>query len=130
MKILTSGTSNSLVDDKYLKVMCDFCAEGLWTKKGAISPYSLPLSNDLRERIVAWNWWYDLEYDSEEQTMDMDAFTVEGLEIARQVKRELPDWTIIYSDEAGLNHAYKLEEETGQQKDSRKYIFEILLNIQ
>lgn len=106
-----SGKSQIHVEDKYLKVMCDFCAEGLWTSKGAISPYSLPLSEDLQEKLVAWNWWYDLGFDNPQKMtgeieFNLSEFVAQGLELAQQLKRELPDWTIYYFDEAERDRAY------------------------
>ncbi|MFZ5426792.1 MAG: hypothetical protein ACOZEN_07440 [Thermodesulfobacteriota bacterium] len=115
------------VEDKFLKVMADFCAEGLWTSSGSLSPYSLPLSDDLRERFIAWNWWYDLEYEGRDKDFDMDAFVSEGLGIAKQLKRELPDWTIFYFDEAEFLRSFNLEQETGQKPDLGRRCYEIIL---
>lgn len=121
------------VEDKYLKVMADYCAEGLWTRSGSISPYDIPLSDDLREKLVAWNWWYDMGYDVRmlEQNVgsefDLAEFVAQGLDLARQLKRELPDWHIYYFDEAECARAFKFKQDTGQEFCPNRRLFEILL---
>lgn len=94
-------------DDKWLRVMCDYEADGLWRKDGdSIGADSVPISVDLRRRLAAWQDWFERDYESylppcqRTKNFDFDAFSREGLEIAKAIKAELPDWTVVYFDEA------------------------------
>jgi hypothetical protein len=40
-----------------------------------------------------------------ETEIDLDAFAAEGRAIARMVKAELPDWSVVYFDEAAAARA-------------------------
>lgn len=86
--------------------MCDFFAEGVWDIKGrGCSAEELPISADLLARLRSWQAHYDEWYPSpadepgEYPPFDDLAFSREGLEIAKAVKAELPDWTVVYFDE-------------------------------
>jgi hypothetical protein len=61
----------------------------------------LPVSKELRDRIMEWQDWYERSplYMTDEWD-DLDIFSAEGEAIARAVKAELPDWTIVYHHEA------------------------------
>jgi hypothetical protein len=84
--------------------MCDVCADGVWDVEGASScADDLPITLALVARIRAWQDWYDRDYDEEDGPFDRAAFAAEGLAIARAVKAELPDWTVLYLDEAKLH---------------------------
>ena len=92
--------------EKWVRVMCDFAAEGLWAKDGAgISMDELPLSREIKQRLLEWQDWFErdceayLPPEKRESNFDTAAFSKEGLEIARAIKSELPDWTVIYFDE-------------------------------
>jgi len=68
-------------------------------------------------RIRAWQDWYETNEDWRgDMRFDIDGFSREGLAIARAAKAELPDWTIVYFDEAamrrhmdGPRHLYEYE---------------------
>jgi hypothetical protein len=82
--------------------MCDYSAEGVWAKSGgACGIDDLPVSQELRDRMMQWQDWYERSplYMIDEWN-DLDIFSAEGESIARAVKAELPDWTVVYSNEA------------------------------
>jgi hypothetical protein len=63
------------------------------------------VSADLLKRLLAWQGWYNHfewpeGFSEAPPGFDIDSFSAEGLAIAKAVKTELPDWTIIYHDEA------------------------------
>lgn len=95
----------SLADEKWVRIMGEYVCEGVWDRSGACCcADDLPISEKLRKRLVAWAERYN-DYDYMEQhqddfPFDLISFAQDGLEIARAVKAELPDWTVIYHDEA------------------------------
>jgi hypothetical protein len=93
---------------KAVRIMCDWCADGVWSVPG-YPPESFAdfrVSPELWARIQAWQNWYHQQNPSLDidPDFDLDGFTAEGLLIARAVKAELPDWTIVYHDEALGNY--------------------------
>jgi hypothetical protein len=97
--------------------MSDFCAEGVWSEDGAaMSPFDLPINIDLQEKLQAWNWWYDIGYEGRCPDFDIDEFSAVGLELAVELKRQLPDWTIEYFDESACDRG----------EDRSRYRFEVL----
>ena len=59
-----------------------------------------------RDRLSAWNARYEDGCDAEAYAdptcsrFDFIAFANEGFRLAKEVKRQLPDWTVLYWDEA------------------------------
>lgn len=97
-------------DDKWVRIMCDFCADGVWNRDGAsISAEDVPISEALKARLAAWQEWYGRDCqdymppEERERHLDRKAFSAEGLKIARAIKSELLDWTIIYFDDEAAN---------------------------
>lgn len=99
---------SDLATQKWVRVMADFSAEGLWAKDGSgCGACELPISDALKKRLRAWQDWFEDDCESylppEERNQPRDfnvaAFSAEGREIARAIKSELPDWTVIYFDE-------------------------------
>ncbi|WP_253735989.1 hypothetical protein [Granulibacter bethesdensis] len=93
-----------LPPDKYI-VMGGDLTHCLWSSKGEmILLANLPISSDLKTRLQEWEDWADDFEDflppEECSPFDLEGFTAAGLEIARALKAELPDCTIIYCDEA------------------------------
>lgn len=93
-------------DEKWVRVMCDFSAEGVWAKDGAgISMDELPISREIKQRLLEWQEWFERDYENylppSQRTTNFDAahFSRVGLEIAKAIKAELPDWTVVYFDE-------------------------------
>lgn len=87
---------SDLTTHKWVRVMCDFASEGVWSKDGAAcSIEELPVSVGLRKLILEWQ----AEYEQENGHV-VERFSADGLAIAKAVKAELPDWTVIYFDDA------------------------------
>jgi hypothetical protein len=93
----------TLAEEKWVRIMADFCAEAVWDKDGkSDSLDSLPVSAELRFMLAAWQDYFDENFDhndSESSSM-VDEFSRDGLALAKKVKQELPDWTVVYFDEA------------------------------
>jgi hypothetical protein len=88
---------------RHLNLMADYGAAGVWDHDGApLDPEKLPLSPRLRARLARWAARFQRSFETE---IDLDAFTTEGRAIARAVKAELPDWSIVYFDEAAAARA-------------------------
>jgi hypothetical protein len=95
---------STFAEERWVRIMCDYSADGVWHKDGAgDSADKLPLERTLIERIRRWQDWYETQLD--DANFDVNAFSAEGLSIARAVKNSLPDWTVIYFDEAELARA-------------------------
>ena len=88
---------------RWLRIMAVYGSEGVWQMDGTEGMLDdLPVSKALRDRLDAWQAIYDEHDDMDEDApkLDLNAFAAEGLAIARTVKAALPDWTVIYHDEA------------------------------
>ena len=84
--------------ERWLRVDCDYAAEGLWTPSGAaISVVNVPISGPLRDRLIAWQRWFDEAAAPWENgnAYDWDLHERIAIDIARCIKRELPDWTVV-----------------------------------
>ncbi len=94
---------------KYIRVMADFCADGLWDEEGSMIELpclELNLPEDILQRVESWQQWYTknnqdyLEESRRTTTFDRAAFSKEGLEIAQAVKAYLgEEWTVMYFDD-------------------------------
>lgn len=90
----------AMVEAKWVRIMGDYCADPLWGPDGTMEALDdLPVSADLRARLAAWEKWFDL-HSLDNPDFDKAAFSSAGLALAREVKAQLPDWTVIYFDEA------------------------------
>ncbi|QIG49395.1 hypothetical protein G5V57_17725 [Nordella sp. HKS 07] len=100
---------NSLTCQRWVKIMADFSADGVWDKQGELCHLAdLPVSDALKQRISAWIDWYDREADADGPNVipfDVRQFSEQGVAIARDVKRELTDWTVVYFDERRCNES-------------------------
>lgn len=97
-----------LADDKWVRIMCDYSADGVWAKNGGAAMLSsLPVSPDLLGRIRRWQDWFETSPIDDSGWPDIDAFCEEGEEIARVVKAALPDWTVVYFHEAKYEAVWK-----------------------
>lgn len=97
-------TDESLLPpDKWLAMGGDL-TNCLWTSTGGLAfCENLPITDTLKARLEAWKRWAD-DYEDfspreKRAPFDLKGFTASGLEIARALKAELPDWIIIYRDE-------------------------------
>ncbi|KKN25226.1 hypothetical protein LCGC14_0887070 [marine sediment metagenome] len=94
---------------KYVRVMADYCADGLWDKDGSMIELPCPelnLPDDMLQRLEDWQSWFtkDCQYYIEElkRTIEFDvlAFSIAGLLIAKDIKAYLgEDWTVVYFDD-------------------------------
>jgi hypothetical protein len=83
--------------------MADYGTAGIWDHDGnPLDPARLPLSPQLRARLTRWCALFERSFEAE---IDLEAFAAEGRAIARAVKAELPDWSIVYFDEAEATRA-------------------------
>src|SRR3954469_19940564 len=81
-----------------LRLMADYGSAGVWDHDGApLDPARLPLSPRLRARVTRWCARFQASFETE---IDLEAFAAEGRAIAQAVKKELPDWSVVYFDEA------------------------------
>lgn len=93
----------------------------------------LPVSDALRDRLRAWNARYEDGCDVEAYAdptcgrFDFIAFANEGFRLAKEVKRQLPDWTVLYWDEA-LDWRYWIMREP-RRFDLASVEYEITLDI-
>jgi hypothetical protein len=101
-----------LSDDKYVKIMWDHCATGFWDRDGAnCNPMSFPFSDKVKLEVKRWaaavGAWVDFGMDNDpKQMLDFAAYSsttekalsIWGLAIARKIKREKPEWTVVYFD--------------------------------
>lgn len=84
--------------DKWLRVDCDYYAEGLWTPTGAMtSVFDVPIPEPLRQRILAWQAWFDESAVPWEagNPYDWELHAATAYDIARCIKRTLPEWTVV-----------------------------------
>lgn len=93
---------------KYVRLMADHCSSGVWDKDGVnIDIDSLPIHFWLKTMINEWQAKYDHEcndwMDEEEAAkcpFDYKTFSKHGYALAVKLKQNLPDWTVMYFDEA------------------------------
>jgi hypothetical protein len=98
--------------DKWVRVMADHSSDGLWDRDGVMfGAEDLPVSNGLSQRLAAWCLQYEDNTDylpddhPDRKPFNYAPFATDGREIALAIKAELPDWTVIYFDEAQLEAA-------------------------
>lgn len=118
---------------RWARIMCDVSADGVWDLEGrACDADDVPIAPDLIERIRRWQAHYEaIENALEEEERrycdgDWQAFSAEGFAIARAVKAALPDWTVIYFDEARAC-AIPFDD---RRRRSAEYEFEITLDME
>ena len=88
---------------RWVRIMCDNTAEGVWDRIGrACAVDGLPASDALKQRLLHWQEDYEQLDDRafNRETVDWSAFSQTGLAIAHDLKAAMPDWTVIYHDEA------------------------------
>lgn len=90
-----------------VRIVADYCSRGYQLlDEEACADGGLGISEALAIRLSAWNDHYEANchpVDYEDvcwMRFDFVAFAMEDLEIAKAVKRELPEWTVTCWDEA------------------------------
>lgn len=87
-----------------VRIMCDWCAEGVWSAPSIpnSSMAGFRVSGALWQRLQTWQEWYHQQPIDralcEWGDFDIAAFVTEGRQIAQAIKRELPEWIVIYHD--------------------------------
>ena len=86
--------------NKYVRLMADHCSSGVWDENGTnLDIDSLPIFYWLKTMIGEWQAVYDREgFDMD--TFDVKTFSKNGYALAVKLKQNLPDWTVVYYDEA------------------------------
>lgn len=86
---------------KWVRIMCDYSADPVWASDGTmIDLDDLPVTQELKQRLRAWEEIFDRQdLFASSPSYDVAAFSRTGRELAREVKRQLPDWTVVYYDE-------------------------------
>lgn len=110
---------NTLVQHKWVRVMCDYEADGVWDKEGCgVSADDLPVSAATRAQLRAWQHDYSMRCDDHHdpavRVFDNAAHAAAGLPIAQAIKRELPDWTVIYFDWRNIRRPYSGEQDRSE----------------
>ena len=109
---------------RWVRIMCDSLAEGVWDIEGrGCTVEALPVPEPLRQQILTWQDDFDALEDLifEGETVDWSQFAQTGLEIAREVKKALPDWTVIYHDQI------KAQAQRGQPLCRDEFEYEVFL---
>lgn len=90
--------------------MADYCSSGVWDENGTnIDIDSLPIYYWLKSMIGSWQVQYDREA-MDEDTFDAKLFSKHGYALAVKLKQNLPDWTVMYFDEAAAwEHKHRSE---------------------
>lgn len=94
-----------LTPDRWVRVMTDYSSDGFWNRDGVmLNREDVPISATLAKRHAAWCEWYETNLDQgtgdQKAVFDLEGFAEEGLAIARSIKSELPEWTVVYFDDA------------------------------
>lgn len=98
---------------RWVRIMAVHGSEGVWQMDGTEGMLDdLPVPEALAARLDAWQRVYDDHDDLDEDApgLDVAGFAAEGLGIARAVKAALPDWTVVYHDEAAAAAGARREE--------------------
>jgi len=99
--------------EKYVKLMADYCSSGVWESNGIMmSIDDLPVSDTLKMTISDWVRYYEtndsyLGEDGYGDLFDVQQFSEQGLNIAKAIKQELPEWRVMYYDERVFAEHYK-----------------------
>jgi hypothetical protein len=103
--VIDENDTDYMLKTKWVRVMCDHGAEGVWDRLGRCECLeAIPVSIFVREMIMGWQAWYefsdeDMGDPNYKHFWDVKAFSAMGRCIARKIKEELPDWTVIYHDQ-------------------------------
>jgi hypothetical protein len=91
---------NSLLRDRWVCVMADHASSCIWTKHGSLADLNdLLVEGDTYFHIGAWQFWFERVISRNPDTDELDRFVQAGWAIVRAIKRQHPDWTVVYFDE-------------------------------
>lgn len=85
--------------NKWVRVMCDYCAEPTWMyRSGPMDPETLPISEELVSDLMDWFHVFNRS-SAFDPFPEYDEWCVTGKALAIRLKKELPDdWTVVYFD--------------------------------
>lgn len=111
-----------MAEQKWVRIMNDYAAHGVWGKDGgAYYPRDLPISKELQDRILAWAEAF------EDDDASGESLAKDGLAIAQAVKGELPDWKVIYFDDAAYTTSQVIRSLEDHNTDRSFFEYEITL---
>ncbi len=88
--------------EKWVRIMADYCATAFWARSGGNAGWDfVPVSPDLLAELAVWAYifdWHD-PFDEDEHRKLPSWWSATGLALAKRVKAELPDWTVVYFDD-------------------------------
>lgn len=114
----------NLNEEKWVRIMADYSADGIWSKDGCgCDIEELPVTQELRNRILTWSLAYEYTDSVRPSRVPPQFWVYEGLEIARAVKCQLPDWVVIYFDEIKCSDHMK---NAGHKCDRSYFEYEIV----
>jgi hypothetical protein len=96
-----ASKTKSVSGHKFIKVMLDYCSDGLWDIHGASVSISSVTKNKKTIQLIR-KWQDDFErrqYDAEYKEDELLKSNLEGLLICMHLKAEHPDWTIVFFDD-------------------------------
>jgi hypothetical protein len=111
--------------NKWVRVMADYSAAPFWNINGTcMGMHALPISSTLKAEFQDWTNWYETNQDYldlEDRTVEFDTqgFADKGKELAKKLKEELSDWTVIYFDES------KVDRTIGSNQTREEFEYEI-----
>ena len=93
----------------YLRVMADYSSSCLWGEDGVMLRLEeVPLSLDATEKLESWRLWFEKnntylpETDPRYRPFPLEEYAMEGMGVARMIKREMPGWKITYYPEVDI----------------------------
>lgn len=116
--------TKTVEEARWVRVMADYLSTGLWGPSGAsVEVERVPMSDALKARLAEWCDWYEFNEDylpaeARKHAFDHEKFSAAGLELAKAIKAELPDWTIVYFDEFKMMN-------TKSRADRSQYEYEV-----
>lgn len=84
--------------EKWVRLECDYYSSGLWDNTGCNVRFrGVPVSADTAFELGAWQAAFDLLDEGERGEFDRARHSDHGLYIARLVKEDLPEWTVMFN---------------------------------
>jgi hypothetical protein len=129
---------NTLIKYFWARILADDDVS-VWDRDGlAQLTEDLPISLDLRERLDAWALRYDeldsaiqgagldraMGFDVELPSEDWGPLAREGFLLACEVKKALPDWTVMYFDQEIYVRGPRLFSRQGKPKAEYEIFFD------
>jgi hypothetical protein len=131
--ILSIGFGDKMFDTpEYLKVMADYCSTGLWDEDGInVEVENFKLSPLTIRTLKDWCNLYEENddyldpLDRRFPPFDLKSFSEQGLIVAKMIKRDLPDYMIIYFDDYALSREGRGNQPESDTEARLKYEYEV-----